>query len=54
MEWMQGLPAGHVTTVPGVPRNAQLAALGNGVVPQQAELALRELLPRLFGEAAAA
>jgi len=54
VEWMQGLPAGHVTTVPGVPRNAQLAALGNGVVPQQAELALRELLPRLFGEAAAA
>ncbi len=35
-----GLPAGWVTAVPGVPRNAQLKALGNGVVPQQAALAL--------------
>jgi DNA (cytosine-5)-methyltransferase 1 len=40
---MQGLPAGHVTAVPGVSRNDQLAALGNGVVPQQAALALRML-----------
>ncbi len=39
-EWMMGLPAGWVTAVPGVPRNAQLKALGNGVVPQQAVLAL--------------
>lgn len=38
-----GLPAGWVTDVPGVPRNAQLKALGNGVVPQQAALALRLL-----------
>lgn len=36
-----GLPAGHVTDVPGLSRNAQLKALGNGVVPQQAALALR-------------
>lgn len=43
VEWMQGLPAGHVTDVP-ISRNAQLKALGNGVVPQQAELALRWLL----------
>ena len=43
VEWMQGLPAGHVTAVPGVSRNDQLAALGNGVVPQQAALALRML-----------
>ena len=38
---MMGLPAGHVTAVPGVNRNAQLKALGNGVVPQQAIAALR-------------
>ena len=42
-----GLPEGHVTDVPDVSRNDQLKALGNGVVPQQAELALRWLL---FGE----
>lgn len=35
-----GLPAGHVTDVPDLPRTAQLKALGNGVVPQQAALAL--------------
>lgn len=45
VEWMMGLPAGHVTGVPGLGRNAQLKALGNGVVPQQAVLALRSLLP---------
>lgn len=44
VEWMQGLPAGHVTDVPGLTRNEQLKALGNGVVPQQAEAALRVLL----------
>ena len=43
VEWMQGLPAGHVTGVPGVNRNAQLKALGNGVVPQQAIAALRHM-----------
>ncbi len=43
VEWMLGLPAGWVTAVPGVPRNAQLKALGNGVVPQQAALALAML-----------
>lgn len=44
-EWMMGLPAGHVTDlVIGLTRNQQLKALGNGVVPQQAELALRYLL----------
>lgn len=46
VEWMMGLPAGHVTAVPGLPRNAMLHALGNGVVPQQAEAALRLLLER--------
>lgn len=56
VEWMQGLPGGWVTDVPGLSRNAMLKALGNGVVPQQAELALRLLLDRAdlaeVGEAA--
>jgi hypothetical protein len=43
VEWLMGLPAGHVTAVPDLSRNAQLKALGNGVVPQQAALALRIL-----------
>ncbi|RPK83281.1 hypothetical protein EES45_07245 [Streptomyces sp. ADI97-07] len=36
VEWMQGLDAGWVTATPGLGRPAQLTALGNGVVPQQA------------------
>lgn len=44
VEWMMGLPAGHVTDPAiGLSRNAQLKALGNGVVPQQAAHALRLL-----------
>lgn len=43
VEWMMGLPAGWVTDVPGITRNEALKALGNGVVPQQAEAALREM-----------
>ncbi|MEV6679590.1 hypothetical protein AB0N09_22440 [Streptomyces erythrochromogenes] len=39
-----GLPSGHVTGVPGLSRTAQLKALGNGVVPQQAAHALLTLL----------
>ena len=42
-EWMMGLPEGWVTGV-GLTRNEELKACGNGVVPQQAELALRLLL----------
>ncbi|MCT9090607.1 hypothetical protein N4G70_17340 [Streptomyces sp. ASQP_92] len=42
---MQGIPDGHVTGV-GLGRNAELRALGNGVIPQQAEAALRLLLAR--------
>jgi len=42
-EWMMGLPEGWVTSV-GLTRNDELKACGNGVVPQQAELALRILL----------
>lgn len=45
VEWMMGLPDGWVTGVPGLNRNAQLKALGNGVVPQQAAEAVRLLLP---------
>lgn len=45
-EWMMGLPDGWVTAVPGIPRSAQLKALGNGCVPQQAAAALRLLLER--------
>jgi DNA (cytosine-5)-methyltransferase 1 len=56
-EWMQGLPAGWITDVPGLSRNAQLKLAGNGVVPQQGALALRILLDRagisLTGERAA-
>lgn len=39
-----GLPEGWVTDVPGLTRNAMLKALGNGVVPAQAEAALKHLL----------
>jgi DNA (cytosine-5)-methyltransferase 1 len=42
---MMGLEAGHVTAPEiGLTRRQQLKALGNGVVPQQAALALRTLL----------
>jgi DNA (cytosine-5)-methyltransferase 1 len=47
VEWMMGLPDGHVTAVPGLSRNDMLRLLGNGVVPQQAAAALDWLLPRL-------
>jgi DNA (cytosine-5)-methyltransferase 1 len=47
-EWMMGLPEGWVTAKDiGLKRNDQLKACGNGVVPQQAELALRMLLQGL-------
>ncbi|MGW0144510.1 DNA cytosine methyltransferase [Streptomyces sp. NPDC003333] len=44
VEWLMGLPSGHVTDVPGLSRSAQLKALGNGVMPQQAVHALNLLL----------
>lgn len=44
-EWMMGLPEGWVTSPEiGLTRNEALKACGNGVVPQQAVLALRSLL----------
>lgn len=46
VEWMMGLPSNWVTGV-DLARTHQLKILGNGVVPQQAALALNHLLPRL-------
>jgi DNA (cytosine-5)-methyltransferase 1 len=46
-EWMMGWPDGWVTDPAiGLTRAEQLKACGNGVVPQQAAAALRELLAR--------
>lgn len=47
VEWLMGLPEGHVTAVPGLTRNTQLKALGNGVVPAQGAAALSILLDRM-------
>jgi DNA (cytosine-5)-methyltransferase 1 len=42
---MMGLKEGHITSPAiGLSRTDQLKACGNGVVPQQAVLALTELL----------
>jgi DNA (cytosine-5)-methyltransferase 1 len=43
VEHLMGLPPGWVTNLP-LPRTAQLRALGNGVVPQQATYAVSLLL----------
>ena len=43
VEWLMGLNGGHVTEL-GLPRTSALRVLGNGVVPQQAAVALRLLL----------
>lgn len=42
-EWLMGLPEGWITNV-GLTRAEELKACGNGVVPQQAKLALAILL----------
>lgn len=42
-EWLMGLPDGWITDT-DINRNAQLKACGNGVVPQQAALAIRRFL----------
>lgn len=44
IEWLMGLPAGWVTGVPGLTRNQQIKALGNGVVPQCAATAIRGVM----------
>lgn len=43
-EWMMGFPSGHITEIDGITRSNQLKIIGNGVVPQQAASALRQLL----------
>lgn len=54
VEWLMGLPAGHVTDPAiGISRNDQLKALGNGVVPQQCAAALRAFLADIAKEASA-
>ncbi|MEU9843233.1 DNA cytosine methyltransferase [Actinomadura sp. NPDC048032] len=50
VEWLMGLPEGHVTAVPDLTRNQQLRALGNGVVWQQGAAALPALLARLTAD----
>lgn len=42
-EWMMGLPEGWITDS-DIPHGAKIKLGGNGVVPQQAESALRRLL----------
>ena len=42
-EWLMGLQPGYVTDV-GLTRREAFTCIGNGVVPQQAEMALRYLL----------
>jgi DNA (cytosine-5)-methyltransferase 1 len=51
VEWLMGLPADYVTDL-GLPRTAELRALGNGVVPQQAEEALRLLVNEIIRDSA--
>lgn len=43
-EWMMGIPAGHITDTAGLSRNQKLRLAGNGVVPAQAEHAIRLLV----------
>jgi site-specific DNA-cytosine methylase len=50
-EWLMALPDGWVTDVPGISRNDQLKALGNGVVPPQAAAATRAFLEDTMTEA---
>jgi len=45
IEWMMGLPEGHVTGL-DLSYSAKLRILGNGVVPQQAALAINLLTER--------
>lgn len=45
-EWLMGLPAGFVTDLE-LPYGAQLKALGNGVVPQQATAGLQRLVDQV-------
>jgi len=46
VEWMMGLPEGHVTGH-GLTPAKELKMLGNGVVPQQARVAVNQLMGRV-------
>lgn len=52
-EWMQGLPAGWICDVPEITRTEAIELAGNGVVPQQAQAALADMLPAITEEASA-
>lgn len=43
-EWMMGLEPGWITEVPGITRAEAIRMCGNGVIPQQATVALTHLL----------
>ncbi|MFE2409829.1 DNA (cytosine-5-)-methyltransferase [Kitasatospora sp. NPDC059408] len=43
-EWLMGLPGGWITRVPGLNRAAQLRAVGNGAMSQQAFSAYLHLM----------
>ncbi|MEA5453269.1 hypothetical protein SPF06_00905 [Sinomonas sp. JGH33] len=47
-EFMMGVPEGWITDIP-ISRNEQLKACGNGVVPQQAAAALKDMLRSFDG-----
>ncbi len=48
VEWMMGLPKGHVTSKQiALKPGPALKILGNGVVPQQAEYAISDLIKRM-------
>ncbi|MHA7210810.1 DNA cytosine methyltransferase [Arthrobacter sp. MDT1-65] len=53
-EWMMGMPKGWIVDVPGISRADALKAAGNGVVPQQAAAALRDMLAAATSEEVAA
>jgi DNA (cytosine-5)-methyltransferase 1 len=46
VEWMMGVPLGHVTAVPGLTRGECISMLGDGVAPLQAVAAYADLLAR--------
>jgi DNA (cytosine-5)-methyltransferase 1 len=45
-EWLMGVPEGWITNC-GLSRSEEIKACGNGVVPQQAELAIKQLIERI-------
>lgn len=53
VEWLMGIPEGHVTGEDlGLTREQQLRLLGNGVVPQQGAAAIYQLTRIAIKEAA--